>query len=117
MHRLPFGIRKDRGSKCGEKISADVCGPISVQSLGGARYFLLIKDDFSKFRAVYFLNHKSEVADKSEIYFSEARTRGHAVEELLTDGGTEFVNKETSKMFKKYGVFHRVTMPYTPQQN
>ncbi|UYV60463.1 hypothetical protein LAZ67_1001224, partial [Cordylochernes scorpioides] len=44
-------------------------------------------------------------------------TTGHIVKEILTDGGKEFVNKETSKITNKYGINNRITMQYTPQQN
>ncbi|UYV83386.1 hypothetical protein LAZ67_23000842 [Cordylochernes scorpioides] len=39
------------------------------------------------------------------------------IETCVKDGGKEFVNKETSKITNKYGINHRITMPYTPQQN
>lgn len=117
MHRLKFGTRKDRGEKPGERVSADICGPMPVVSKGGARYFLLFKDDYSKYRVAYILKKKSDVAEKLEEFLAEAKTKGHQVEELLTDGGTEFVNAETAKILRKYGVHHRVTMAYTPEQN
>ena len=34
------------------------------------------------------------------------------MKEILTDGGKEFVNKETSRIIN-----NQITMPYTPQQN
>lgn len=44
-----------------ELVHADVCGPMEEMSLGKARYILLLTDDFSSYRFVYFLKHKSEV--------------------------------------------------------
>jgi hypothetical protein len=41
---------------------ADLC-TAPVESLGGNKYFLCITDEFSKFRAVYFLKAKSDAAD------------------------------------------------------
>ena len=40
-------------------IHTDLCGPMSTPSLGGALYFLLFIDDYSRFTHVYFLNKKS----------------------------------------------------------
>ena len=40
---------------------SDVCGPMSVKSLGGACYYVLFKDDHSGYRYVYFIKKKSEV--------------------------------------------------------
>ncbi|KMQ85203.1 copia protein [Lasius niger] len=46
LHWLPFkGTLKSY--QPGELICTDVCGPMSVHSLGGARYFVLFKDDAS----------------------------------------------------------------------
>jgi len=42
-------------------IHADLCGPMSTPSLGGALYFLLFIDDFSKYTSIYFLFKKSTV--------------------------------------------------------
>lgn len=64
IHRLPFPERRVKSFECGEVIHADVCGPMQVKSLGGTQYFLLLKDDYSHYRFVYFLRHKSEVPQK-----------------------------------------------------
>jgi hypothetical protein len=42
----------------GEHISADLCGPMQVASIGGARYFPLVKDRVTCYRKVYFLETK-----------------------------------------------------------
>ena len=145
QHRLSFGSREQyAATQLGNLIHADLCGPMSVVSKGGMRYFLCFKDDFTKYQSIYFLNHlsgyfpivlamyfrttyndasawlvkeKSEVAEKLEQFLSETKTTGHIVREILTDSGKEFVNKETSRITNKYGINHRITMPYIPQQN
>ena len=118
QHRLSFGSRENyRSIQPGNLIHADLCGPMQEMSKGGMRYFLCFKDDFSKYRCIYFLKEKSEVVNKLEQFLLEAKTRGHVIKELLTDGGKEFVNKKVLDVTTKYGIHHRVTMPYTPQQN
>lgn len=62
QHRLPFTSREEKSKFCGDVIHSDVCGPMAENSIGGSRYFLLFKDDYSHFRFVYFLRNKSEVA-------------------------------------------------------
>ncbi|UYV77006.1 hypothetical protein LAZ67_14002793 [Cordylochernes scorpioides] len=118
QHRLSFGSREQYAStQPGNLIHVDVCGPMQEVSKGGMRYFVCFKDDFTKYRSVYFLKEKSQVIEKLERFLLETKTTGHIVKEILTDGGKEFVNKETSKITNKYGINHRITMPYTPQQN
>ena len=45
-------------------VHSDVCGPMSTQSLSGARYFLIFADDKTHYVWVYFLKCKSEVFSK-----------------------------------------------------
>ena len=54
----------------GELIHSDVCGPMQEVSISGARYFRTFKDDFSRYRRVYFLRNKSEVKDKLKDFLS-----------------------------------------------
>jgi hypothetical protein len=44
-----------------ELIHADLCGRIEETSFSGAKYLLLLKDDYSRKRFGYFLKAKSEV--------------------------------------------------------
>jgi hypothetical protein len=81
----------------GAHIGADLCGPIQVASLGGARYFLLIKDRVTCYRQAYFLETKEghNVALKMREYVQMSRTRTNGrVNTLRTDNGREFVNQE-----------------------
>lgn len=59
QHRLSFPNSVSKTSKPGELIHMDLCGPMESPSLGGAKYFLLIKDDLSKYRKVFFLSNKN----------------------------------------------------------
>ncbi|GJX70172.1 transposable element [Tanacetum coccineum] len=45
-------------------LHADCWGPSRVPSLGGARYFLSIIDDFSRMTWVFMMKHKSEAFEK-----------------------------------------------------
>lgn len=67
-HRKPFYTSSSRAKKALELVHADVCGPMEKVSLGGARYFLLIKDDFSSFRYIYFIKFKSQVKSNIEKF-------------------------------------------------
>jgi hypothetical protein len=104
----------------GEHLSADICGPMKDDSLGGARYFLLIKDRISCYREVYFLKTKEaeEVCSHLEKHIRMSKTQTEMrVKTLRTDNGTEFVNLEMSKLLSKLGIKHQRTTPYTPEQN
>ena len=98
-------------------VHADLCGPMQKTSLGGARYMLVFKDDFSSYRRVFFLKQKNEVAINLGKFLLEAETAGVKIRSLMTDGGGEFVNSSVKKILDQKGINLRVTMPYTPQQN
>lgn len=117
LHRLSFGSRLDSTDKPGDRVHADVCGPMEMSSFSGCRFYVLFKDDYSKYRYIYFLRQKSEVCCRLKQFLAEAKTMGHVVKELLTDGGGEFNNRDVKTVVHEYGINHRITMPYTPEQN
>ncbi|KAC9748329.1 hypothetical protein E3N88_45306 [Mikania micrantha] len=39
------------------------------------------------------------------------------IKTFQSDGGTEFTNNRVRKLFEQNGTFHRMSCPYTPQQN
>ena len=117
QHRKHYGSRKERASKPGELIHTDVCGPMQVRSIGGMKYFVDFKDDYSKYRKVYCIKEKSEVTEKFQEFINEAKVAGHVIKEVLSDGGKEFDNAGFHKVCAENGISHRKSMPYTPEQN
>ena len=69
----------------------------------GYKYILVVINCFSKFvRAIPLRNKSStEVSKAMEIIFKE-----QSPQNLQTDQGTEFFNREFQKLMKKYGVHH-----------
>ena len=116
-HRLKFGTRRITTTAPGQLMHADICGPIEVKSARGYRYFVLFKDDFSKYRQVYFMKEKCEVAAKLKQMLAETTTLGHTVKELISDNGLEFNNEAVRQVLQRYGIHQRLVTPYTPQQN
>ncbi|GFV21072.1 retrovirus-related Pol polyprotein from transposon TNT 1-94 [Trichonephila clavipes] len=85
--RRPFGTRKQRATIPVELINIDVCSPMQQQSLGGAKFYVCFKDDFTKFCWVFFMQFKNEVSKCVETFLKEAKNAGHMVKEVLSDGG------------------------------
>ena len=87
-------------------------------SLGGAKYFLLFKDDFSHYRTIYFLKNKSEAVEKLNNFLKLVNNQfGRQVKTLKSDNGKEIKNTESRKILEELGIFHERSAKYTPEQN
>ena len=68
-NRSPFPKKSSRVTKKPlELVHSDVCGPISVESIGGSRYFITFIDDYSRFVVTYTMKRKDEALDKFKEY-------------------------------------------------
>ncbi|KAL0842477.1 hypothetical protein ABMA28_014571 [Loxostege sticticalis] len=110
--------KSDKTTKTCQIIHADVCGPMEEQSVGGSKYFLLLKDDYSNYRVVYFVKRKDEVKGCIKDFLNKSENiTGNKVQILRSDNGLEFVNREMKEMLRKRGITHQTTVAYTPEQN
>jgi hypothetical protein len=67
--RKPFPqAKQSMNCKVGEFIHADLAGKMPVASIGGASYFLLLKDECTGFRTVYFLRSKKHLVERIMEY-------------------------------------------------
>ena len=99
-------------------VHSDVCGPIQVQSRGGARYFLTFIDDCSRYITVYCLPSRDGVLDCFKRFLTEAeRQTGRKLKVLRSDNGGEYTSKTFEDYCSSKGVRHETSVPYTPQQN
>ena len=60
---LPKETLTPKADKLGKFFQSDVCGPMSQESYGGARYFVPFKDDCLGYRIVYCVKQKSQVLE------------------------------------------------------
>jgi len=78
-----------------ELIHSDLAGPMSRLSLGGAKYFLLFIDDFTRYTMVYTLKSKPEVIGKFCEYKALVETyKGKKIKRFRSDGGGEYTSYE-----------------------
>jgi len=99
-------------------IHSDVAGPMRTLSLGGAKYFLLFIDDFSRFTAVFTLRQKSDVTERFLEYKAWAENlHGMRIKALRSDNGGEYTSYQFTKILKENGITHEKTVPYSPEQN
>nr|GFA83996.1 retrovirus-related Pol polyprotein from transposon TNT 1-94 [Tanacetum cinerariifolium] len=71
----------------------DLCEPMSVESVNGKKYILVIVDDYSRFTWV-------------RLNVPARRIR--------TDNGTEFVNQTLRDYYEEVGISHETSVAYSP---
>ena len=101
-----------------ELIHSDLAGPMSCLSLGGAKYFLLFIDDFTRYTTVYMLKSKAEVVGKFREYKALVETyHSKKIKRFRSDGGGEYTSYEFDQLLKDSGITREKTAPYSPEQN
>ncbi|GKA41999.1 putative ribonuclease H-like domain-containing protein [Tanacetum coccineum] len=91
---------------------------ISVASVNGKKYILVIVDDYSRFTWVKFLRSKDEAPDFIIKFLKMIQLRLKVpVRRIKTDNGTEFVNQTLREYYEKIGISHETSVARSPQQN
>ena len=114
--RLPFHLSSISSSKPFSLIHCDIWGPHKIASFSGARYFLTIVDDFTRFTWLFLMQNKSETQNLLKSFFAFVQTQFNThVQQIRVDNGGEFSSMR--RFFHEHGVIFQHTCVYTPQQN
>src|SRR5277367_6176897 len=119
QHRQPSHQLATRAKEPLELIHSDLCGPIDPTTHGRTNYYLLFKDDLTRWTHAYPLKKKSsaDVLEKFREYKAEVEKQtGKQIKRLRTDGGGEY-EKWMGAHLKGSGIIHEMTAPYSPDQN
>jgi len=102
----------------GDLIHSDICGWITPNSLGNARYFIIFIDDATRMTYLYPLPLKTalEVRNAFMEFRNVFEQDGRRIKSIRTDGGGEY-RKQMADLCKELGIHHEETAPYTPHQN
>lgn len=114
-HKLPFTASKTMYSSPFELVVSNVWGPAWLPS-NGFRYYVSFVDMYSRYTWVYFLQNKSEVARCFRDFYRLVKVQFRSsIKMLQTDGGGEY--RVLARELSSLGVQHRITCPYTSEQN
>ena len=84
----------------------------------GAKYFMIITDDYSRHRWFFALKRKSDAAKRLEEWVTMIQTQFHKTpKRIRTDCGKEWLNKALSKFATKKGIQWEPTAPYSQNQD
>ena len=70
MTNRPFSAKGTRAKEPLQLVHSDVCGPVSVQAIGGYEYFVTFIDNYSRYRYVYLMQRKSETFGKFKEFLA-----------------------------------------------
>ena len=123
----------ERAERPGQRIHVDLCGggytlatrdmqkTVGFEELpaseGGARYFIVMTDDFSRYRKTVTVKKKNDAMVAIREFMAEIEAKGYKIEAIRKDGGTEFGSKAFERWLRGKGVKCEDSAPYTPEQN
>jgi len=118
MCRKPFPSSTKTTRAQLELVHTDVCGPMPVASLGGARYAVTVLDDHSGAHESVPIASKEEVGEvvRDVIVRWEALT-GRRLLRWRSDRGGECMRNSMAAWTRNRGATPETTAPNTPQQN
>ena len=96
----------------------DLSGPKAVESHGGKRYTLIVRDDFSRYTWAYFMRHKSDAADMFKQFLADTHADDvpSQVVTVRSDGGGEFCGGKFGDLCRSQCIMQEFTAD-SPQFN
>jgi hypothetical protein len=99
-------------------VHSDLMGPLQTRSIQGSLYIATFIDDYSRHGVVYYLKSKDQCAAafKQFLAWAENQTSERMLA-LHSDRGGEYLSGAVRRILDEKGIEHKLTMPYSPQQN
>jgi transposase InsO family protein len=96
-------------------IHSNVCGQMTMPSLGKFLYYVIFIDDYSCKTWIYFLKAKDEVFNKfQEFKDLPENIFGRKIEVLRSDNGGEYTSNEFKYFCREAWIKREPTTPYNP---
>ena len=104
--RLPHGHSQYQPTHAGRLVHADIVGPFVSSFFGGYKYALVLVDDHTRFKFVYFLKAKSDAPDKVRSFIASMNAHASSkspapvriVGSLHTDNAGEFLSRKFTEL-------------------
>jgi len=93
LNRKPFPEATWRATRKLQLIHIDIAGPQRTPSLNGSLYYAVFIDDYSRMCWIFFLKHKSEVAQVFWNFKAKVENEsGCKIQALRSDNGKEYTS-------------------------
>jgi transposase InsO family protein len=101
-----FSSSDNRSKGILDIIHSDVCGQMTVPSLGNFLYYVIFIDDYSRKTWIYFLKAKDEVFNKFQEFKALVENlSGRKIKILRSDNGGEYTSNEFKDFCREAGMF------------
>jgi transposase InsO family protein len=110
IHALPFTTATSQPM---QRLNVDTMGPFPIQD--GYEFILVIVDSFTRFTELYPM--RTTTGKEAALNLLKHIGRYGCPEQLLTDGGHEFVNSALQELTELMGADHLITTPYSKEEN
>ena len=105
-----------RSQERGAVVHTDVCGPMSVASFSGARYFVSFVDEYTGYINIVPIQRKSDVLAQLKLFHVWwERKFACIVKGMHSDSGGEYL--ALWMYLEEKGIEHTKSPPYSPNQN
>ena len=107
-----------RATKKLQLVHNDVAGHQRTTSISGSLYYIIFIDDFTRMCWIFFMKHKSEVAQifwKFKIHVENESCC--KIQTIRSDNGKQYTSATFNQFCEESRIHHQLTAPYTPQQN
>nr|GEV82378.1 hypothetical protein [Tanacetum cinerariifolium] len=101
-----------------QRLHMDLFGPTFLKSLNKKCYFLVVTDDYNRFRWVFFLATKDETSTILKNFITSIENQiNHKVKVIKSNNGTEFKNHDLNQLCRMKGIKREFSVARIPQQN
>ena len=123
--RTPHGDSQYAPTHAGRLVHADIVGPFTNSFFGGSKYALLLVDDHTRFKFVYFLKDKSEAPKQAAKFLatlnahasSKSASPIRVVGALHTDNAGEFLSRQFTELLDSEYVAQTTCPPHVHALN
>ena len=116
--RNSFKENGHRANEVLELVHSDVMGPFRTKSFSGARFIVIIVDDYSRKVFLSPIKNKSDFFEEFKKFKATAENHcSNKIKIFRTDNGTEYTSNAFQKFLNGCGIIHQKTAPYTSEQN
>ncbi len=122
QHKNPTLKRKTKSQRKrsqvkGEYVHTDVCGPMTVPTVGGARYFITYTCDCTSMTKVYLTKTKDALTTLKAFHQEILIPQGLRMRTLRHDGGGEYTSSGFTSLCRDLNIEQVITSRDSPWQN